>query len=89
MRAADINRVVATARAAFNEGRGAGQTPAARTEVLLRLAAPIRAHVPELELLDSLDRGPLIRNAQADDPLDCASAMEAMVDVASVDSQMR
>ncbi len=61
--AADVDRAVASARAAFEEGRWSRQTPGARKEVLLRLAALIRANVPELALLDSLDMGKLVKDA--------------------------
>lgn len=61
--AVDIDRAVASARAAFNDGRWSRQTPSARKEVLLRLAALIRTHVPELALLDSLDMGKLVQDA--------------------------
>jgi len=61
--AADIDRAVVSARAAFNDGRWSRQTPSARKEVLLRLAALIRANVPELALLDSLDMGKLVQDA--------------------------
>ncbi len=61
--AADIDRAVASARAAFNDGRWSRIAPAARKETLLRLAALIRQHIPELALLDSLDMGKLVREA--------------------------
>jgi gamma-glutamyl-gamma-aminobutyraldehyde dehydrogenase len=61
--AADIDRAVASARAAFNDGRWSRTAPAARKETLLRLAALIRQHIPELALLDSLDMGKLVREA--------------------------
>ena len=61
--AADIDRAVAAARRAFDDGRWSRQTPGQRKEVLLRLAALIRDHVPELALLDSLDMGKLVQDA--------------------------
>ncbi|WP_149142376.1 aldehyde dehydrogenase [Gemmobacter caeruleus] len=61
--AADIDRAVASARRAFEDGRWSRQIPSARKEVLLRLAALIRENVPELALLDSLDMGKLVREA--------------------------
>ena len=48
------------ARRAFEDRRWAGQAPAARKEVLLRLADLIRANADELAVLDSLDAGKLI-----------------------------
>lgn len=65
--AEDIDRAVAAARAAFADGRWSRRTPAARKEVLLHLAALIRAHVSELALLDSLDMGKLVRDAASID----------------------
>lgn len=61
--AADIDRAVTAARIAFNDGRWSRQPPAARKEVLLKLAALIRENVPELALLDSLDMGKPVRDA--------------------------
>lgn len=61
--AEDIDRAVASARRAFEDGRWSRQTPAQRKEVLLRLAALIRENVPELALLDSLDMGKLVQDA--------------------------
>lgn len=61
--AVDIDRAVASARRAFDDGRWSRKTPAERKEVLLRLAGLIRANVPELALLDSLDMGKLVQDA--------------------------
>ena len=61
--AEDIDRAVASARRAFEDGRWSRQTPGQRKEVLLRLAALIRENVPELALLDSLDMGKLVQDA--------------------------
>ncbi len=61
--AADIDRAVAAARAAFEDGRWSRLAPGARKETLLRLAALIRDHIPELALLESLDMGKLVREA--------------------------
>ncbi|MBL8560746.1 MAG: aldehyde dehydrogenase, partial [Gemmobacter sp.] len=61
--AEDIDRAVASARRAFEDGRWSRQTPGQRKEVLLRLAALIRDNVPELALLDSLDMGKLVQDA--------------------------
>ena len=48
--AEDVDRAVASARAAFEDGRWSRQTPGARKEVLLRLAALIHEHLEELAL---------------------------------------
>ena len=67
--AADVDRAVAAARAAFEDGRWSRKSPAERKEVLLRLAALIRAHVPELALLDTLDMGkPIAESSTIDAP---------------------
>lgn len=67
--AADVDRAVAAARAAFEDGRWSRKSPTERKEVLLRLAALIRAHVPELALLDTLDMGkPIAESSTIDAP---------------------
>lgn len=65
--APDIDRAVSAARAAFTDRRWAGMTPAARKDVLLRLAALIRDHIPEFALLDTLDMGKLITDSSTID----------------------
>ncbi len=66
-RAADIDRAVAAARRAFDDRRWAGQPPAARKKVLLRLADKILAAREELALLETLDMGKPIRFSLAVD----------------------
>ncbi|MGA0542350.1 aldehyde dehydrogenase [Neotabrizicola sp. VNH66] len=67
--AADIDRAVRAARAAFEDGRWSRRAPAERKEVLLRLAALIRANIPELALLDTLDMGkPIAESSTIDAP---------------------
>ncbi|SLN14332.1 aldehyde dehydrogenase [Roseisalinus antarcticus] len=67
--AEDIDRAVRAARRAFDDGRWSGQTPGARKEVLLRLAAQIRENIPELALLDTLDMGkPITDSSTIDAP---------------------
>jgi gamma-glutamyl-gamma-aminobutyraldehyde dehydrogenase len=58
---ADIDAAVASARAAFADGRWAGQSPAARKQVLQAFAARILAARDELALLETLDMGKPIR----------------------------
>ena len=65
--ASDIDRAVAAARTAFNDGRWSQQTPSERKEVLLKLAALIRDNIPELALLDTLDMGKLIKDSSTID----------------------
>lgn len=67
--AADIDRAVAAARRAFDDGRWSRKSPADRKEVLLRLAALIRENIPELALLDTLDMGkPIAESSTIDAP---------------------
>jgi gamma-glutamyl-gamma-aminobutyraldehyde dehydrogenase len=62
-RAADIEAAVASARAAFDDGRWANQAPAARKRVLARFAEKILAARDELALLETLDMGKPIQYA--------------------------
>lgn len=55
--AADMERAVASARAAFEDGRWAGMTPAGRKRVLHRLADLIEARALELTVLGVRDNG--------------------------------
>ena len=63
----DIDSAVAAARRAFADRRWAGQAPAARKEVLLRLADLVRANADELAVLDSLDAGKLVTDTSTID----------------------
>src|SRR5512134_3345442 len=56
-RGADIDRAVASARAAFDDGRWAGKPPALRKKLLQRFADKILGAREELALLESLDMG--------------------------------
>ena len=64
---ADMERAVTAARAAFDDGRWSGLTPAARAAALERLAALVDAHAPELARLESLDTGKPIKLARDSD----------------------
>ncbi|MCV2371277.1 aldehyde dehydrogenase [Roseateles oligotrophus] len=55
--AADIDAAVASARAAFDDGRWARKPPASRKRVLLKFAELILAAKEELALLETLDMG--------------------------------
>ena len=60
--AADIDRAVASGRAAFEDRRWAGQKPRERKAVLLRLAELMQKHKEELALLETLAVGkPIVR----------------------------
>ncbi|HEX4895507.1 MAG TPA: aldehyde dehydrogenase family protein, partial [Solimonas sp.] len=55
--AADIDAAVASARAAFADGRWAGKAPAVRKKILQRFAEKILGAREELALLETLDMG--------------------------------
>jgi gamma-glutamyl-gamma-aminobutyraldehyde dehydrogenase/4-guanidinobutyraldehyde dehydrogenase/NAD-dependent aldehyde dehydrogenase len=59
----DVDRAVAAARAAFDDGRWADRKPVERKRVLLRFADLVRANAEELALLESLDGGHPITDA--------------------------
>ncbi len=54
---ADVDAAVASARAAFDDGRWAAKPPAVRKRLLLRFAERILAAKDELALLETLDMG--------------------------------
>ena len=64
---ADVDRAVAAARAAFDDGRWSAKPPAVRKKVLLRFAEKILAAREELALLETLDMGKPIAHALAVD----------------------
>ena len=59
----DVDRAVAAARAAFEDGRWSRTAPVHRKRVLQRLAGLIEEHREELALLESLDMGKPISDA--------------------------
>jgi acyl-CoA reductase-like NAD-dependent aldehyde dehydrogenase len=59
----DIDVAVAAARAAFESGAWAKQSPKARKKVLLRFAQLIQENLEELALLETLDTGKPIRDS--------------------------
>lgn len=61
--AADIDRAVRSARAAFEDRRWAGKAPAVRKKILQRFAEKILAAKEELALLETLDMGKPIQYA--------------------------
>lgn len=73
---ADVDRAVKSARAAFEDGRWSGKSPAERKAVLLRLAELIRANLTELALIDSLDMGKLVMDAATVDVPGSASIFQ-------------
>ena len=61
---ADVDRAVDGARAAFESGVWSRMAPKARKKILLRFAELISEHADELALLETLDMGKPIRDAQ-------------------------
>lgn len=59
----DVDKAVAAARAAFNDGRWSRLHPSKRKSVLLRLADLIEKNADELALLETLDMGKPIRDS--------------------------
>ncbi len=59
----DVNRAVAAARTAFEDGRWSNMAPGDRKAVMLKLADLIRENLEEMALLDSLDMGKLVTDA--------------------------
>jgi phenylacetaldehyde dehydrogenase len=53
----DVDRAVAAARAAFDDGRWTGLAPSQRERFIHRLADLIEAHLDELAELESIDNG--------------------------------
>jgi acyl-CoA reductase-like NAD-dependent aldehyde dehydrogenase len=64
---ADVDRAVASARAAFRKGSWAGMPPKARKKVLLKLAELMLQHREELALLETLDMGKPIGDSMSVD----------------------
>ncbi len=65
--AEDVDRAVAAARRAFEDGRWRNMAPAKRKRILLKFADLIRKHATELALLETLDMGKPIRDASSID----------------------
>ena len=61
-KAVDVDRAVAAARRVFNAGTWSRAEPELRKEVLLKVAALVRRHTPELAVLESLDTGKTIND---------------------------
>jgi 4-guanidinobutyraldehyde dehydrogenase / NAD-dependent aldehyde dehydrogenase len=65
--AVDVDRAVAVARRAFDDGRWARQPPASRKNVLLKFAELLLVNRDELALLETLDMGKPISDSLAVD----------------------
>ena len=72
---ADVDAAVASARAAFEDGRWAGKPPAVRKRLLMRFADKILAAKEELALLETLDMGKPIQYSLAVDVPSTARCM--------------
>ncbi|MGJ8546583.1 MAG: aldehyde dehydrogenase [Sulfitobacter sp.] len=73
--AQDMTRAIASARAAFEDGRWSGQPPAARKKVLLRWAELIEANALELAVLGVRDNGTEISMALKAEPGSAAASI--------------
>ena len=65
--AADVDAAVASARAAFEDRRWAGKSPAQRKRTMIKFADLIVSHTEELALLETLDMGKPIKYSQSVD----------------------
>jgi betaine-aldehyde dehydrogenase len=63
----DVERAVAAAREAFDDGRWSGLTHGTRAAMLEKLAATVEAHASELAELESMDTGKPIKLARDSD----------------------
>ena len=64
---ADVEAAVQAARAAFDDRRWAGKSPAQRKRILIKFADLVQQHGPELALLETLDMGKPIKYSQSVD----------------------
>lgn len=64
---ADVDAAVIAARAAFDDRRWAGKSPAQRKRVLIKFADLVHQNGPELALLETLDMGKPIKYSQSVD----------------------
>jgi 4-guanidinobutyraldehyde dehydrogenase/NAD-dependent aldehyde dehydrogenase len=72
---ADIDAAVAAARAAFDDRRWAGKSPAARKRTLIKFADLVVKNTAELALLETLDMGKPIKYSQSVDVPLCANCI--------------
>jgi acyl-CoA reductase-like NAD-dependent aldehyde dehydrogenase len=73
--AEDVDHAVATARAAFVDGRWRDRTPAERKAVMLRFATLVEEHRDELALLETLDTGKPIGDTTSVDATGAATTL--------------
>jgi gamma-glutamyl-gamma-aminobutyraldehyde dehydrogenase/4-guanidinobutyraldehyde dehydrogenase/NAD-dependent aldehyde dehydrogenase len=72
---ADIDAAVAAARAAFDDRRWAGKSPAQRKRTLIKFADLVIKNTAELALLETLDMGKPIKYSQSVDVPSCANCI--------------
>ncbi|HAJ12067.1 MAG TPA: aldehyde dehydrogenase PuuC, partial [Comamonadaceae bacterium] len=73
--AADIDAAVAAARAAFEDRRWAGKSPAQRKRAMIRFAELIEANGEALALTETLDMGKPVRYASGVDVRSAANCI--------------
>jgi gamma-glutamyl-gamma-aminobutyraldehyde dehydrogenase/4-guanidinobutyraldehyde dehydrogenase/NAD-dependent aldehyde dehydrogenase len=78
----DVDRAVAAARSAFEDGRWSAVHPRHRKAILLRFAGLIREHTAELAVLESLDVGKPISESVRVDVGGAASCIEYFAEAA-------
>jgi 4-guanidinobutyraldehyde dehydrogenase/NAD-dependent aldehyde dehydrogenase len=72
---ADVDHAVVLARAAVDDRRWSGQSPAQRKRVMLRFGDLVEAHGAELALLETLDMGKPIQFSQSVDVASSANCL--------------
>jgi phenylacetaldehyde dehydrogenase len=77
-RAADVDRAVRAARAAFESPAWSALKPVARQRLLLRLADLVEEHADELAELESIDNGKALTIARASDVSSVVDVMRYM-----------
>jgi phenylacetaldehyde dehydrogenase len=75
---ADVDRAVAAARRAFDDGRWSGLSPYHRERAINRLADLLEANIPELAELESIDNGKPRSASQGYDLPKCVQALRYM-----------
>jgi phenylacetaldehyde dehydrogenase len=74
----DVDRAVAAARTAFDDGRWTGLAPYQRQRIVEKLADLIEANIPELAELESIDNGKPRAVSQGYDIPKCVAALRYM-----------
>ena len=75
---ADVDRAVAAARTAFDDGRWSGLSPYARERALAKLADLLEAAIPEIAELESIDNGTPRMASQGYDLPKCVQTLRYM-----------